>query len=177
MIKIMSFLKRVTRESTGIFPEVSLKIIKTIYDGLNFASPNPDITATVHDSQDKIVGQVKYTISPLNDQVYLFEIKIDPLLRRKGFGTATLIQLAKTYDLPITVIHPISSALLFWERARKELSTKILNTQSISSSEMDKEKARWSHLQPEVEKLKKTIEERFARGESYEQAVGRGIDK
>jgi hypothetical protein len=177
MIRIKNLLKITKKESPRLFPRTSLKIIKTVYDGLNFAAPNPDVTATIHDSQDNLVGKVKYTISPLNDRIYLFEIKIDPLLRRRGLGLATLIRLAETYDLPITVIHPISSALLFWETARKELSNNILITESISSSEMDTEKARWSHLQPEVEKLKKAIEERFARGESHEQAVGRGVDK
>ena len=176
MIKIKSFLRSTKKESPRLFPRTSLKIIKTVYDGLNFASPNPDITATIHDSQENLIGQVKYTISPLNDRIYLFEIKVDPLIRRRGLGLATLIRLAETYDLPITVIHPISSALLFWETAPNELSNKILTTQSISSSEMDTEKARWSHLQPEVEKLKKAIEERFARGESHEQAVGRGVE-
>lgn len=50
-------------------------------------------------------------------------------------------------------------------------------TQSLSISEMDKEKTRWSHLQPEIDKLEKAIAERFVRGEPYEQAVGRGFEE
>jgi len=177
MKKIMNFLKIAKRDSPRLFPEIKLTIVKTMYGPLNFASPNPDITATIQDSKDNAIGKVKYAISPLIDRIYLFEIEVDSVFRRRGFGLATLISLAKTYGLPMTVVHPISPALLFWETARKELSNSVPMTQSLSSSEMDAEQVRWNHLQPEIDKLEKAIAERFRRGESYEQAVGRGVDK
>ena len=177
MKKFMSFLKNIQKNASREFPEATLTVIKKVYGGKNFASPSPDITESIHDSHGNLVGQIVYTISPLKDRMYIFEIEIDPLFRRRGFGLASLVTLAKKHDLTMTVVHPISPALLFWEAARKELVNKVPMTQSLSSSEMDKEKMRWSHFQPEIDKLEKAIAERFIRGESYEQAVGRGVDE
>jgi hypothetical protein len=177
MKKLMSFIKLGQKNSPLVFPEITLTIVKRVYGGKNFASPSPDITETVHDSNGNVVGQILYTISPLKDRIYLFEIEVDPLYRRRGFGLASLVSLAKTHDLPMTVVHPISPALLFWETAQKELSDKVAMTQSLSINEMDKEKTRWNHFQPEIDKLEKAIAERFVRGEPYEQAVGRGFEE
>lgn len=50
-------------------------------------------------------------------------------------------------------------------------------TGSLSVGDMNPEKSRWGHLQPQADQLERVITERLMRGEDYEQAVGRGLDK
>ena len=176
MKKFISFLRIRRKSFPRTFPEITLIDIQKEYKGTNFAAPNPDITAAIQDSNVNIVGNTVYTISPLKDRIYLFDIKIDPAFRRRGFGLALLVSLAKTYGLPMTVVHPISPALLFWENARKVLAYTIHFTQSLSVGDMDTEKSRWGHMQPQVHKLERVIAERLLRGEPYAQAIGRGLD-
>lgn len=177
MRKFITFLRIRRKINQRTFPEVTLSDLKKEYGGKNFAAPNPDITAAIHDIDGNVVGSTVYTISPLKDRIYLFEIKIDPAYRRQGLGLALLVFLAKEYNLPLTVVQPISPALLFWESARKELTNVIKMTESLSIGDIDAEKMRWNHFQPQVEKLERLIAERFRRGESYYQAVGRGLDE
>jgi hypothetical protein len=175
MKKFISLFNIGPKNSPRVIPEITLKVLKKEYGGKNFAAPNPDITQSIYDSEGNAVGSTVYTISPLNDRIYIFEVEIEPVFRRRGFGLALLASLSRTYGFPITVVHPISPALLFWEAARKELADNVRMTQSISAGDMDAEKTRWGHLQPQIYQLEKEITERFLRGEPYEQAVGRGL--
>lgn len=113
MKKLMTFLRIRRKNLSRTMPEITLTETRKEYRGTNFAAPNPDITETIRDSEGNVVGNTVYTISPLKDRIYLFEITIHPAFRRRGFGLALLVFLAKTYDLPITVVKPISPALLF----------------------------------------------------------------
>jgi hypothetical protein len=177
MRKFISFLRIRRKIAQRTLPKISLSNVKHEYRGTNFAAPNPDITAAIKDIEGNVVGRTVYTVSPLKDRIYLFDIKIDPSYRRQGLGLALLVFLAKKYDLPLTVVQPISPALLFWENARKEVAHMAHMTESLSMGDMDAEKARWNHLQPQVQKLERLIAERFRRGETYSQAVSRGLDE
>ena len=177
MKKFISFLRIRRKIDKRTFPEITLSDLKKEYGGKNFAAPNPDITAAIQDIDGNVVGSIVYTISPLKDRIYLFDIKIYPAYRRRGLGLALLVFLAKEYDLPLTVVQPISPALLFWESARNELAHVVNMTESLSMGDMNAEKARWSHFQPQVQKLEQLIAERFRRGETYYQAIGRGLEE
>lgn len=177
MKKLISFLRIRRKISQRIFPEVTLSDLKKEYGGKKFAAPNADITAAIKDIDGNVVGSTVYTISPLKDRIYLFDIEITAGYRRRGLGLALLIFLAKEYNLPLTVVQPISPAFLFWESARIELAHIVNMTESLSMGDMNSEKARWDHFQPQVQKLEELIAERFRRGETYYQAVGRGLDE
>jgi hypothetical protein len=174
LIKIFSGPKKPTPRN---FPPINVEIIKKEYSGKGFASPNPDITVAALDHQGNAIGNALYAISPLEDRLYLFSIEIETHSRRKGYGLAFLKKLFEIHSLPITVIKPISSALSFWESARRELMDLVPMTQSLSISEMDAEKSRWCHLQPKIDQLEQAILQRHIRGEPYAQAVGRGIEE
>jgi GNAT superfamily N-acetyltransferase len=176
MSRFMDFLSNGLKRAPRVIPTISLKVLQKEYSAKGFAAPNPDITEAIHDLQGNVVGSTVYSVSPLADRVYLFAVEIAPPFRRKGYGLALLKSLAKTYGLPITVVQPISPALLFWESARKELGDILPMTQSLSVSDMDMEKSRWAHLQPIIDRLEQTILERHLRGEPYAQAVGRGLE-
>lgn len=50
--------------------------------------------------------------------------------------------------------------------------------QPLSMREMETERGRWEHLQPEIDLLKKVIDERLhVHREAYAKAVGRGLSE
>lgn len=176
MSKFADFFKNSGRSGPRALPAITLTVVKKDYSKA-FTAPNPDVTETIHNSGGEAVGSIVYAVSPLTDRIYLLELEILPPHRRKGYGLALLTSLSKRYCLPITVVHPISPARLFWECARKELVETVPMTQTLSMSEMDEEKTRWCQLQPKIDQLEKAIMERHLRGEPYAQAVGRGLDE
>ncbi|WP_374709576.1 GNAT family N-acetyltransferase [Massilia scottii] len=174
--KFTDFLKGGRKCALRGLPTITLSVLKKEYFKV-FTAPNPYVTETIHNSEREVVGSTLYGVSPLTDRLYLFKLEILPPYRRKGYGLALLTSLAKTYRLPITVVQPISPAILFWDSARKELADAVPMTQSLSGNEMDEEKVRWSHLKPKIDQLERAILERHLRGEPYALAVGRGLDE
>ncbi|WP_426105941.1 hypothetical protein [Massilia sp. TSP1-1-2] len=132
MSKFTDFFSGGHAPASRTLPAVTLKILKKVYSAEAFTAPNPYITETIHNSEGAAVGSTEYGVSPLTDRVYLFEIKIAPPFRRKGYGLALLTSLAKTYSFPLTVVHPISPAILFWNSVRKACGFGPYDTRLVS---------------------------------------------
>ncbi|MCE3602813.1 GNAT family N-acetyltransferase [Massilia sp. P8910] len=164
------------RKKTGnvVRPEIDLDVF------LNhmkcFTSPSPDQQATVYAKDGARVGYVTYAMSPLFDMVYIFDIGIDEAFRRQGYALAVIRHLVLTYRMPLTTIKEVYAAHLFWAAARELAMLNDSSMSTISISEMNQEQARWEHLRPEMIRLENLIIQRFIQGESYESAVGRGLD-
>jgi len=141
-----------------------------------FTSPNPVLSAAIHNIAGDQVGTARYSISPLSDRVYVFDIRIAPHHQRHGYGTAMLCYLAKEYGQPITPIHEVESANEFWGAARRYRGAGLSVTEDISISEMALEATRWQHLAPIAECLDKLITRRLSVDrEPWHVAVGRGF--
>lgn len=138
-------------------------------------SPAPDYSGIIFSSEGERVGIAVYALSPLNDCLYLYEIRIDKNFVRRGYGLAVLQYLAQTYRQPIIPVHELESAERFWDAARRYV-TDVEVRESISVSDFDMERHRWAFLKPESDRLQEQISARLMRGESWEEAVGRGLD-
>lgn len=108
-----------------------------------FTAPNPVLTATIHNASGNQVGVAKLAVSPRNDRVYIFDIKVTDIFRRQGYGLAFLQYLAKVYCQPITPIKELFSANAFWEAARRDIGSGLTVTMQLSVSEMACERLRW----------------------------------
>ncbi|MYN26971.1 GNAT family N-acetyltransferase [Duganella levis] len=150
----------------------SIEIETSMNHYKSFTAPNPDIKATIYSSDQVVVGQVTYAVSPLFDKLYIFDITIHDAFRRQGFGLAVIAYLANTHRLPMATIKEVLSASGFWRAAR--LASGPIET--LSLSEMDLERERWAHLKPLVDQLDSLISDRLSnKRESWEIAVGRGL--
>lgn len=141
-----------------------------------FTSPSPDVKATVFNENGISVGRVSFAVSPLHDRLYIFDIAVFDEYRRNGIGMAIIDWLSRTYQVPLITVKEVFSASAFWTEVRRFISHNGGNLTTISVGEMPAEAARWSHLKGDSEALERQITERLLRGESYESAVGRGLD-
>ncbi|WP_299204291.1 GNAT family N-acetyltransferase [uncultured Amphritea sp.] len=156
-------------------PVISLSVSDNYYKA--FTSPNPDHNARIYNAAEVLVGKTTFAVSPLYDRVYLFDIEVIPEYRRQGYATAVLRYLTGTYNHPITAIKELYGASDFWASARRLKEVGIIVTEPLSCSEMDHEAARWQHLQPEVDRLDKLINERLTvYNEPWHSATGRGLE-
>lgn len=165
-------LKWMKRRKGVSLPAVSFQEAANFYK--SFTSPNPDINAVVLDAAGHKVGRVTYAVSPLEDRLYLFQISIDQPSRRRGFGLAALVHIAQRYRLPIVPVKELYSP--FWSAARELKATDLQILGQLSVGDMDNEAERWSHLQPEIERLNQLITDRLSlHREPWDVAVGRGL--
>ncbi|MBS0380709.1 MAG: GNAT family N-acetyltransferase [Proteobacteria bacterium] len=116
-----------------------------------WTAPNPTLQAEIWNEQGQSVGRARYAISPLNDKVYVYELKIKRVHRRRGYGTAFLAYLANTNALSITPIHETHEETAFWNAARRLRAAGVTVTRDLRVGEMDAEAQRWQHLQPASE--------------------------
>ena len=162
------------RPRIKLFPHIEVEVATNHHK--SFTSPNPDIKATVYSSDRTAVGEVTYAVSPLFDRLYIFNITVHAPYRRQGFGLAIIEYIAMTYDVPITTIKEVFSASEFWSAARYLYDRPNEKIETLSISEMDRERARWAHLKPHIDQLDEQISDRlFNKRESWESAIGRGL--
>jgi hypothetical protein len=77
----------------------------------------------------------------------VFEIKTTE--RRQGYGLQAVLAVAERYDMPVTPVHIVGSAIGFWEAAGRHLALHGRRlTDEVRCSEMDREAAKWAHLRP-----------------------------
>ncbi|MFC3282012.1 GNAT family N-acetyltransferase [Litchfieldella rifensis] len=136
-------------------------------------SPNPDFKVEVFNDSGTSVGIASYGVSPIFDRVYVFGLDIDPEFRRQGYGLAFLWHLACRHRLPISPVKELQPAKQFWNAARRMGEAGLV---VLPESDMDDEKERWLHLQPEIDQLECQISARLDRNEPWSEAVGRGLD-
>lgn len=172
---LLQLFSRGKKDEIRSLPQITIK--KTFNYYKSFTAPTPDINATLYNEQGIEVGYATYALSPLQDRIYVFGIKVKHEFRRQGYGMALLSYLATTYSQPIVPIHELYSANKFWSAARQ---LKLLNLQvasPLSASEMDHERNRWQHLQPEIARLEHIIHERLSvQLEPWEVAISRGLE-
>lgn len=143
-----------------------------------FTSPAPTYLARIFNDEGVVVGKADFGVSPINDQVFIYEIAIEPKWQRRGYGTSFMFYLHEMYQLPITPVHEWFTAQGFWGelRRRRHRSDPIV-TEEIRAGDMDRVRMRWHHLSPEMARLKQAISHRiFELHEPYEVATGRGLD-
>ncbi|RDS79058.1 N-acetyltransferase [Dyella monticola] len=163
------------RRRLARLPFITTKTTANYYK--TFTAPNPDIHVVIYNRSGDKVGTAIYAASPLDDRVYVFDIKIAEHFRRKGYATALLWHLAQTCHQPITAIKELSGAYHFWHASRQLAGAGLVVTQPLSVSEMEDEAARWQHLKPVAKRLDKIITQRLcAQREPWAVAVGRGFD-
>lgn len=142
-----------------------------------WTSPSPDYRVTIHNADSVLVGTGCYALSPLNDQVYLFELEIAPEHRRCGYGMAFLWHLVRTCGQPITPVHERHHSREFWAAARRMGEIGLTVTDELRAGEMEAEARRWGHLEAQRARLDRLILERLeVHREPWELAVGRGPD-
>ena len=164
------------RRTVGKLP--AIQVSTTLNYRRAFTSPSADVTATIRDAAAATVASATYSVSPLNDRIYVFQIDVNPSRQRQGFGLAVLHYLAKTYGTPITPIKELFSAASFWTAARKLQAMGIHVTEQLSIGDMGLESHRWQHLRPDVEHLEMLIQQRlYVQREPWHIAVGRGLEK
>lgn len=140
-------------------------------------SPSPDQNVQILNEAGDQVGTAAYAITPLNDQLWLYEIDVAREYRRQGYGLAFLRYLNQTHDLPVTAIHEVYLASSFWGAARLLDGHGLRVTQPLSDSDIRTQQKRWQHLQPIQTRLLDVIQARLARGENWYHAIGRGLDE
>ncbi len=100
----------------------------------------------------------------------VFDVYVDECERGRGYGLAFLAQLAAIHPVPITPVQELHDAETLWRSARSGHVT-----DSLSVNQMSAEKFRWQHLRPQVDQLEREVLQRFADGESWKLATGRGL--
>ncbi|KAA8685751.1 hypothetical protein [Pseudomonas caricapapayae] len=98
------------------------------------------------------VGEISYTISPLQDRLFVYGIEISREYKRRGHGLAALWRLHQLHSLPIVPVSIISSneARRFWDRSRHILSAAGARIQpDIRRGHVYQEQQSWKHLVPE----------------------------
>ncbi|GKS87434.1 GNAT family N-acetyltransferase [Acidovorax sp. SUPP1855] len=158
---VSNFLSRwLVQRRLAHVPKITVDVTRNYY--MTFTAPNPDVKVVIRNEAGTPVGRACYAVSPLNDRVYIYEVEILGAHRRQGYGTALLLFLARTYDLPITVVKELYSACSFWRFARGLGSAGIRLTQQLSVSDMASEAERWAHLQPKARELEEVITHRLS---------------
>lgn len=140
-------------------------------------SPSPDRNVQIFNEAEHLVGAASYALTPLNDQLWLYEIEVEPEYRRQGYGLAFLRYLNHTHGLPVTAIHEVHLAASFWGMARLLNGHGLNVTQPLSASDIATHQERWQHLQRMQTQLLEVIHQRLARGENWYHAIGRGLDE
>lgn len=143
----MDALRRLARRSAPARRLPSIELREQLDYFMAWARPEPLRHAGIHAGDGRQVGTVSYSVSPLRDRVYVFEIKTTE--RRQGYGLQAVLAVAERYDMPVTPVHIVGSAIGFWEAAGRHLALhgRCL-TDEVRCSEMDREAAKWAHLRP-----------------------------
>ena len=116
----------------------------------SFVAPNPWIYLEGRlPGSDTVVALVQYGISPLNDRIYVDDLKVAPAYRKQGYARSmlqTLSILCQTpgYPLmPVTPLHEAESAWSYWDDLRADNIPHLGVTREVAICEMDGEKQRW----------------------------------
>jgi hypothetical protein len=167
-------LEKYRKDAELALPKITLD--ETMDHMKCFTSPNPDRISTVYANGAGRIGYVTYAVSPIFDKLYIYGIGTDEDFRRQGYGLSIIRHLARTYRLPIITFNEVGSARMFWAQARQMATSIGSSITTMSVGEMNQERARWEHLRPDMIRLENLITQRFLKGESYQSAVGRGLE-
>jgi len=115
-----------------------------------FAFPGTEYDAGIEiDGQH--VGRISYGINPLNDRVYIYELKIERQHQLTGTGISVLWLLWCKYQIPLVPMSEFGTSKRFWSKARERLAAAGSELKyEIRSCEQSEEQQRWKHLIPET---------------------------
>ncbi len=171
----MTILRWVAQRRIARLPEIRLTRQANYH--MTPTSPNPDWTVTIATRAGVRVGAATYAVTPLDDQLWLYEIEITPAHYRQGYALALLWQLHQAHGLPIHPVHELDTARDFWQYARRLAGTGLQVADALSITDLEERKKRWAHLAPVRERLQRAISARLAAGEDWYYATGRGLDE
>jgi hypothetical protein len=112
----------------------------------DFAAPNPWIHVKARLPGSTVeIGTAAFCVSPLNDRIYIGDIKIEEAFRRSHYGAALVHAMVRHQEplMPVTPIHVVFSSQEFWEALRRGRVDGVTITPQIRVSEMDQERERW----------------------------------
>ena len=170
------FHRRRARGRLERLPEIWVELIQRNFYKAH-TTPLPDKIVQILNGSGERVGSACYGITPLQDQLWLYELKISSEHQRCGYGLAFLRYLHQVYALPITPIHEVMFARPFWQAVRRLNGEDLQVQASLSMSEVEERKSSWGHLGQEQKRLLDVIHARLAAQEAWDHAVGRGIDE
>ena len=123
-----------------------------------FAFPGTEFVAGI-EVDGQLAGRIWYGINPLNDRVYIYELKIGRDYRLRGLATAALWRLWCTHQVPLVPLHEVGTAGGFWSKARKRFAAAGVEIKrDIRTADQEVEKLRWQHLVPELDHLRQIRE-------------------
>ncbi|MGE6473214.1 GNAT family N-acetyltransferase [Serratia proteamaculans] len=123
-----------------------------------FAFPGTEFVAGI-ELDGHHAGRIWYGINPLNDRVYIYELKVDRAYRRRGLATAALWRLWCTHQVPLVPLHEVGTAVGFWAKARKRFAAAGVEVKcDIRTADQEEEQLRWQHLVPEPDHLRQIRE-------------------
>jgi hypothetical protein len=153
----VDFYNRRQTQGQALFdrlPKIRINVTRREKAPLMFLDPAPRFTADIDSAAGIRVGTATYGVNPLNDKLYVFEVKIIEDHQRQGYGLAFLWTLHQEHGLPITPNHIWGSARGFWHKAHQLRALGVSIDPELRYPDLDQEKARWAHLIPEPEHLR-----------------------
>lgn len=137
----------------------------------NFVFPGPDISAAIQQHGHQ-VGFIDYSVSPLNERLYISNFTISPAHQGQGLGLGTLWCLHRQYGLPLANMHEVGLSTGFWAKAERRLAGAGVHLQrDIRTGDQPGIMATWAHLVPESD-IDRSIRE-YWEWVAAERAAGR----
>lgn len=135
------------RQHSGPLPPIEITVVERFLQH-SFVYPNPWCEASGCTPGNKeMICRVGFGVSPLADRVYVSDLHVDELHRRRGYATALLAEVAryagKGIPLAVTPLHESIAAHRFWTVLRAEARDGLIVTRDVRVSEMESEQQRW----------------------------------
>lgn len=123
--------------------------IQVAFEQGSFVFPNPWMRATGSlPGSPTAICSVGFGVSPLQDRVYVDDLKVQEPYQRRGFARALLLQVAQRASpqigvLSMTPLHELWASSEFWDALRAGAVPGLVVTRDVRVSEMDEEARRW----------------------------------
>lgn len=173
-VKLRALFSRKLGRLAGNRPAIHLMETPCFFKSV--VGPAPTFSAQLLGQEGLVVGVAQYALSPINDRWYVYDIRVDPPYRRKGYGLAFLDSLVSLRPVAITPVQVLRDAVPFWDAARRARWMGLVVTESLSASRLDMEKQRWKHLEGDAQELDAHVAQRLRGGETWQLATERGLD-
>lgn len=147
--------------------DLQLVILRNEATRGNFVFPGPDISAAIQQHGHQ-VGFIDYSVSPLNERLYISNFTISPAHQGQGLGLGT------QYGLPLANMHEVGLSTGFWAKAERRLAGAGVHLQrDIRTGDQPGIMATWAHLVPESD-IDRSIR-KYWEWVTAERAAGPGI--
>ncbi|HEY8905156.1 MAG TPA: hypothetical protein VIM63_03865 [Rhodoferax sp.] len=130
-------------------PLVELRTVRECYKS-SFVEPNPRIFAKGYiPGKSDAIASVNYGVSPLQNRIYVEEIKVELPYRGRGYARSILLLIVQNYPgerglMPITPMDEWETAESFWQELREGTVPGLEVTMQINGGgERKLEQQRW----------------------------------